>query len=67
MKMLQDGQGNTSSMRIMGLICTITACVISVLALLLNRDLSGAGILVGAILAPALVSKSIQTFGEKHE
>jgi NhaP-type Na+/H+ or K+/H+ antiporter len=68
MKMLQDGHGNTSSMRFMALFCTITACGIGILAVVLNRDLSGAGVLIGAILAPTMAGKWLQSREElKHE
>ena len=58
----QDGKGHNSSMRLMSFLCVITACLIGMLAVILNRDLSGAGVLIGAILAPAFIGKASQSF-----
>jgi Flp pilus assembly protein TadB len=67
MNTFQDEQGNSSSMRIMAFICVLVACVIGLLAVILNRDLSGAGVLVGAILLPAMGSKALQRFAEEKK
>lgn len=60
MKLFQDSNGDTSSMRVMAFICIITGCLIGLLAVLMGRDLSGAGVLIGAILAPAFIGKAYQ-------
>jgi len=64
MKTFQDNKGNSSSIRLMSFICVLVACAIGILAVILNRDLSGAGVLVGAIILPAMGSKAIQRFAE---
>jgi len=53
-------KGNVSSVRVMGLICVITACAISIMGVYLGRDLTALGILVGALLVPAFGGKVLQ-------
>lgn len=57
----------SSSMRIMLLLCVLTAIVISILAVVLNRDLAATGVLVGTLIGPAFVGKGVQSFAERKE
>jgi predicted membrane channel-forming protein YqfA (hemolysin III family) len=73
MKGMFSTKGETSSIRIMAFICVVTSSIISILAIILNRDLTGAGALVAGLLLPALGSKAYQAREElraeetKHE
>ena len=51
---------NISSMRIV-LLIDIIACVgLAVMAILMDRDLTGTALLVAALLAPVSISKAVQ-------
>jgi hypothetical protein len=55
-----------SILRVGFIICVITANAVAVLAVLLNRDLYGAGALVGGLLLTAFGGKFGQKFAESE-
>lgn len=57
MKWYQDGNGNTSSMRIGFAICVATSSIIAILGIILDRELMGVAAIVGAVLAPTMAGK----------
>jgi len=59
--MLQDGQGNTSSMRVLMMVTVLTGCVVAVLGTVLGRSGVEVAALVGALLIPAFGGKAIQS------
>lgn len=68
MKGLLSSNGNTSSMRIMALLCVITSCLIAILGIVLNRELGGIAAVIGALLMPAFAGKWLQAKEElRHE
>lgn len=46
-----------SSMRLMSIICTLSACAIATYGIHENRDLIGVAALVGSFLGPAFAAK----------
>jgi hypothetical protein len=60
-KMLQDSNGNVSSMRIAFLAVTITACVVAVIGVIRGGDGVGLAALVGALLTPSFGGKAWQS------
>ena len=67
MDTLKGNNGKTSSMRVMAMLCVLSACGIGIMAVVLNRDLTGAGMLIGALLLPAFGGKSVQSFSERKQ
>jgi hypothetical protein len=59
--MLQDGEGNTSSMRVMMVATVLTGCVVAILGVVLGRSGVEIAALVGALLIPAFGGKAIQS------
>ncbi len=55
-----------SIMRVMGIICIIVGASIGLLAVILNRDLTAAGMLAASFLVPAFGGKAIQSFSENR-
>ena len=58
---------NVSSLRVMVMMCTITACIVSILGVIQNRDLTGLGMLVGSLLVPSFGGKVMQKKQENME
>ena len=56
-----------SLMRVGFFICIVSGCVIGLLSVILDRDLTGAGILVGAIIGCAMGGKAVQKKYERPE
>lgn len=66
-KNLFSTSNESSIMRVGFAICIFTACIISVLAVVLQgKDMSAAAVLVTALTGPAFMGKSIQKFAEKE-
>ena len=55
---------NISSMRLVLLIDIIACIGIATASLVLNRDLTGTALIIGALLAPVSISKAIQSKNE---
>lgn len=53
-----------SIMRIIAFMCVLSALVIAILIVVLDRDLAGGAALVGAILTPAFIGKAMQSYAE---
>jgi hypothetical protein len=51
---------NRSLMRIGFFLCVVSGCIIGLLSVILDRDLTGAGVLCGAIIGTAMGGKAIQ-------
>ena len=68
-ELLSEG-GNVSTMRVMSLLCVLTSCIISIVAIIIHAELMGTSILVGALLTPAftgkIMQKSKETEGAAH-
>lgn len=62
----KEDNGNVSSMRVSLFVGVITACIVSVLCVLRDRNLMDAAVLVGAILAPLVGGKAIQKGKEQN-
>ena len=56
---------NISSMRIVLLFSIISSVAIAILALILNRDLTGTAMIIGAILLPIAGAKAYQSKNEQ--
>ena len=64
--MFSESSG-VSSMRVMGIICTLSASSIGLASLWQNKDLSSVAILVGSFLIPAFGGKVGQKAFESKE
>ena len=60
MKMLQEDNGNTSSMRVASLIVTLSACGVAILGTWRGIDLLGLASLVTGMLGVTLGAKAYQ-------
>ena len=75
MKLLQDGNGDTSSMRVAFLAVVLTACVSALTAIvgyfILGRGdagaIAGVSALIATLLTPAFAGKVGQVFGENKK
>ena len=67
---LDEGSGR-SIMRAGFLACIITACLVSIIAVVSwatsdNKDITGIALLVGSLLGTAFVGKGVQKFAERN-
>lgn len=58
---------DVSSMRVMSMLCTITACLIGFCGLLMGKDLASLSMLCGTFLSGAMVGKVAQKHVENKE
>ena len=64
--MFSESSG-VSSIRVMGVLCTLSASSIGLVSLYQNKDLSSVAILVGSFLVPAFGGKVAQKAFESKE
>lgn len=57
---------HVSSTRIIFLIDLISCIGIAILGILLERDLTGIALVIGALLAPVSIAKGVQSFAERN-
>ena len=55
-----------SSLRLALFIALISCVVLAFVGLLLNRDLTGLALVIGALLAPVTITKGVQKFAERE-
>ena len=65
MKMLQEDNGNTSTMRWCVIISTLSACGVAILGVWRGVDMLGLGALVSGMLGVTLGAKAYQKRAEK--
>jgi len=60
MKMMQDKDGNTSSIRAAMFFCVITGCAVAVMGVYLDRELLGLASLVTGLVGAGFAGKAYQ-------
>lgn len=64
LSLFSDSSG-LSMMRLLSLICVLTACIIAIYGIIKGHDLNAVAMLCGAFLAAGISGKVVQKFGEK--
>lgn len=59
--------GTVSMMRMLSLICVLTASAIALYCIYMNRDMNAASILCGIFLGAAFTGKAVQKISEVKE